>query len=88
MALPRDTPRRAAHRPRSPLATQPHALALTPSPFPALFRPCADPWEHVGFAFVGAWAASKLVSWEEEQKAELRRTLQRQGRPTTVLDRE
>ena len=83
--------RHAAPRCAPPALAPRHAaarLGAHTSPFPALFLPCADPWEHVGFAFVGAWAASKLVSWEEEQKAELRRTLLRQGRPTTVLDRE
>ena len=48
----------------------------------------ADPWEHVAFAIGGAWTASKLVAWEDEQKAELRKTLERQGRPTTAYARD
>ena len=46
------------------------------------------PWEHVAFAIGGAWAASSLVAWEGEQKEELRKTLTRQGRPTTAYSRD
>ena len=57
-------------------------------PFPP--SPCArashaslrtDPWEHVLYFGVGGWAANKLVDFEAEQSEELRRTIERQGRP-------